>query len=279
MKRSMFSATWSGWSEVRARIRSGGSRCAAPPWWNPRPARTRRSSRPAASGATSVIARLRCQWPARVRPGVEVEEARRALVAPVDVHQVAKVERRSAAATADDDAADLLLVPEFTGRIERHRPAARLPPCRRSARCCAPRRMSRSLPVGDAVRGHPLLGEAQRHLLLQHAGTVHLADLVHGLEGPPHQVGEVVQLAIAVLVPRHRGEPLPASLAGSRITAAVPGVGMELGDPEPILHETADMRRRSPRRSGRSLRRRRRTGGPSISRASRNTPRLAASSR
>ena len=26
MKRSMFSSTWSGWSEVRARIRSGGSR-------------------------------------------------------------------------------------------------------------------------------------------------------------------------------------------------------------------------------------------------------------
>ncbi len=104
------------------------------------------------------------------------------------------------------------------------------------------RRMSAQLPHLDAVGGEALLGEAQRHLLAQHAQAVDLAHLLDGLEGPLHQLGEVVHLPVGVLLTRHRQQP-GAGFGRIPDDHGLPAVGMELGDPEPLQDEALQVRR------------------------------------
>ena len=118
ISRWTFSSTCSGWSEVRARIRSGGSRSrstarAESTAWPKSPIFS-----PGRIWSASVTARPPCHCPRGVRPAVLVEVPRRVLVLPVDVHQVPQIERHAGARAADDDAADLALVLEFPARVQ-----------------------------------------------------------------------------------------------------------------------------------------------------------------
>ncbi len=177
--------------------------------------------------------------PGGVRPAVLVQVPRRVLVFPVHVHQVPQVERHAGARAADDDAADLARVAELPARLQRDRPVAHLhlPAAERGVA----RLQDVAQPAeGDAVRGQALLGEAERHLLVQHAQPVHLGHLRDRLEGALELVGVLLQLLVAVLVPRHRQEARPGR---SRVAhdRRLPGVGVELGGPKPPLDEAVQV--------------------------------------
>ena len=96
-----------------------------------------------------------------------------------------------------------------------------------------------------SIRGQPLLRVIQVDLLRQHALAIDLGHFRSALNRSSNQVGEVVQLPIRVLIPRHRGQPR-FCVRGIADERGRPTIGMDLradatspspGDrPKPAAH-------------------------------------------
>ena len=124
--------------------------------------------------------------------------------------------------------------------VERHGPAAHLDLPAAERGVAGPQDVAQPA-QGDPVGRQPLLREAQRHLLVQDPETLDLAHLRDGLEGALHDVGEALQLPVAVLVPGDRQEARPGP-GGVAHDGRLPRVGVELRHPEPLFDEPPQVR-------------------------------------
>ena len=86
------------------------------------------------------------------------------------------------------------------------------------------------------IRGEALLRVIQVNLLRQHALAVNLGHLRSALNGSSHQIGEVVQLPVRVLISRHRGQPR-FCLGGITDERGGPTIGMDLGAVQLLHHQ------------------------------------------
>ena len=119
MKRSMFSLTWIGWSEVWTITRSSGRYCLTALSGIGRHAgRIESICWPSRMFMPSVMARLRFQLPSGSRQVRKFRNCRRALVGARNVNQVAQINRAVRTRNPDDDVPDGLRVRKQSRRID-----------------------------------------------------------------------------------------------------------------------------------------------------------------
>ncbi len=141
----------------------------------------------------------------RVAPLVEVQVSRRAVVAALDVHHVAQVDGRPLLRAADGYVADLLFALKLAGRVD----GKVLPhgfQLTAGRRDVARAQDVRQVSGLEAVRGDALLGVEEKDLLGQDARARHLRGLRDALEPLLDDVGEIIHLAVAVLVAHDRAQ-------------------------------------------------------------------------